>query len=201
MVMEEKILGKALEMFNRQGIEYTGIRELAAALGIRPSNITYYFPTKDDLVLRLSNDLNQLNSGLVIEYPELSLSEFLHMFRCVFQNHVKYRCLLLSFVHIMEQNKKLAERYKQTKSDRSSTLKHNIQTLLTCGYLEKTKDTDIDFLVANIALIVRFWISEASVSLRHLKTDEQIEFFVQMIAQCLQPHLSAKGMQQLNSVF
>ena len=47
---EEKILAKALEMFNERGIEYVGMRELAATLNIRVSNITYYFPTKDDLV-------------------------------------------------------------------------------------------------------------------------------------------------------
>ncbi len=49
----EIILDKALKMFNERGIEYVGLRELAGVLGIRVSNITYYFPTKDDLVYQL----------------------------------------------------------------------------------------------------------------------------------------------------
>ena len=54
MTTKEKILSKALEMFNDRGIEYVGLRELAAILAMRVSNITYYFPTKDDLVNQLT---------------------------------------------------------------------------------------------------------------------------------------------------
>jgi len=48
MDTRKKILDKALEMFNERGIEYVGLRELASILDMRVSNITYYFPTKDD---------------------------------------------------------------------------------------------------------------------------------------------------------
>ena len=53
MKTEEKILSKALELFNARGIEYVGLRELAGILEMRVSNITYYFPTKDELFNRL----------------------------------------------------------------------------------------------------------------------------------------------------
>ena len=52
---EERIVTKALEMFNQSGVEYVGMRELAAALDMRVGNVTYYFPTKDDLVNRTFN--------------------------------------------------------------------------------------------------------------------------------------------------
>src|SRR3954470_15043706 len=92
----DKILDKALEMFNEQGIEYVGLRELASLLDIRVSNITYYFPTKDDLVHELSLELSKANSGVIAKRESLTMSAFLEMFHQVFQNHVKYRCLLLS---------------------------------------------------------------------------------------------------------
>ena len=66
MNTREKILDKALEMFNERGIEYVGLRELAAILDIRVGNITYYFPTKDDLVYEISMGLNQANSAVMI---------------------------------------------------------------------------------------------------------------------------------------
>ncbi|RYZ50620.1 MAG: TetR/AcrR family transcriptional regulator, partial [Chitinophagaceae bacterium] len=40
---KDKIRDKALELFNERGIEYVGLRELAALLNIRVGNITYYF--------------------------------------------------------------------------------------------------------------------------------------------------------------
>ena len=117
---EEIIVEKALALFNEKGIEYVGMRELAASLDMRVSNVTYYFPTKDDLVNRLSLDLNKLNAEIVVDDKALTIDTFLNMFRRVFNNHVRYRCILLSFVHIMEQNKKISERYKQTQIDRKN---------------------------------------------------------------------------------
>jgi AcrR family transcriptional regulator len=90
MSTEEKILVKALEMFNEKGVEYVGMRELAATLNIRVSNVTYYFPTKDDLVNQLSLQLRLLNSTIVVTNENLTITLFLEMLNKVFQNHVKY---------------------------------------------------------------------------------------------------------------
>ncbi|MDX1939182.1 MAG: TetR/AcrR family transcriptional regulator [Saprospiraceae bacterium] len=200
MNTEEKILSKALEMFNHKGIEYVGMRELAAALEIRVSNITYYFPKKDDLVNQLSLDLNKLNSQIVVDDKELTIETFLGMFQLVFRNHIKYRCLLLSFVHLMEQNKKISIRYKKTQSDRNATLRSNLKILVNSGYLKVNDDSEIEFLVSAIALIVRFWISEATVSLSHLKPEEQISHYVSMIGRLLSPYLTVNGRKQLQKV-
>lgn len=200
MNTEEKILSKALEMFNHKGIEYVGVRELAAALEIRVSNITYYFPKKDDLVNQLSLDLNKLNSQIVVDDKELTIESFLGLFKLVFRNHLKYRCLLLSFVHLMEQNKKMSVRYKKTQSDRNATLRSNLKTLVMSKYLKVNDEREIEFLVSAIALIVRFWISEATVSLSHLKPEEQISHYVSMIGQLLSPYLTVNGRKQLQKV-
>ena len=61
---EEKIVQTALRMFNESGIEYVGMRELAGALKMRVGNLTYYFPTKDDLVNRISLDLAEENNKM-----------------------------------------------------------------------------------------------------------------------------------------
>ncbi|MBK7959190.1 MAG: TetR/AcrR family transcriptional regulator [Bacteroidetes bacterium] len=129
MKTEERIIAKALEMFNLKGIEYVGMRELAAILDMRVSNITYYFPTKDDLVNRLSMDLNKLNSKYVKVQDDLTLAQFLMMFKQVFKNHIQYRCLLLSFVHLLEQNKKIAARYKKRRVI-GIVLRENIHLLI-----------------------------------------------------------------------
>ncbi|HRG59729.1 MAG TPA: TetR/AcrR family transcriptional regulator [Bacteroidia bacterium] len=197
MNTEEKIIFKALEMFNHKGVEYVGMRELAATLKIRVSNITYYFPKKDDLVNRLSLDLNKLNSQIVVDNKDLTIEAFLEMFRLVFCNHIKYRCLLLSFVHLMEQNKKMSARYKKTQSDRNATLRLNLKTLVQSRYIKVKNEQEIEFLVSAIALIVRFWISEATVSLSYLSPEEQINHYVSMIGRLLSPYLTPKGRKQL----
>ena len=65
MSTKEKLVSRALELFNENGIEYVGMRELAADLGMRVGNVTYYFPTKDDLVMELISGLRDLNSKTI----------------------------------------------------------------------------------------------------------------------------------------
>ena len=192
-----KIRDKALEMFNERGIEYVGLRELAAILDMRVSNITYYFPTKDDLVYEISMGLNQANSAVMVADDKMTVNLFIEMMYKVFQNHVQYRCLLLSFVHIMGQNKVIANQYKNTQNTRNKVLKANIETLAKSGYILLSGEKDSEFLVSCIALISRFWISEAAISFRNVKDEDQIQYYLSMIKKILGPYLTAKGKREI----
>ncbi|MBK8558103.1 MAG: TetR family transcriptional regulator [Lewinellaceae bacterium] len=197
MTTAEKILAKALEMFNEKGIEYVGLRELAAVLNIRVGNITYYFPTKDDLVNALSLALNKLNSEVVVANEEMTVAAFLNMLKQVFHHHVQYRCLLLSFVHLIEQNKVISERYKQTASDRNSAIESNIKALVKSAYLKVKDETDVEYLTSSLSLIIRFWISEAAVSHSRLSVEAQIRHYLSMIAKLLSAYATAKGKKEI----
>jgi AcrR family transcriptional regulator len=194
---EERIVAKALEMFNENGIEYVGMRELAASLGIRVSNITYYFPTKDDLVNRLSLDFSALNSKVIVEDSAISMKSFLEMFHQVFLNHVTYRCLLLSFVHLMERNKVMALRYNKIQGKRHSTLMANVTMLVNRNYLKFQDESDGEILVSSIRLISRFWISDATISLRHWNVDQQIRHYLMILVRLLSPYATLKGKKEI----
>lgn len=188
-----KILDKALEMFNERGIEYVGLRELASVLRIRVSNITYYFPTKDDLVYALSLELSKKNAAVITESKSLTMEAFLQMLHQVFQNHVTFRCLLLSVVHLMKQNKHLAGAYKKTQKQRTATIRSNLKILVETGALNVMDETEMEFLVSGISLISRFWISEAAISFRGLSTEQQIKHYITLITKLLMPYLSKKA--------
>jgi len=197
MNRKQLILDKALEMFNERGIEYVGLRELAAKLNMRVSNITYYFPTKDDLVYEISLELTRKNSMVIVADSTLTMRGFLGMLHQVFKNHLQFRCLLLSFVHVMEQNKVVAASYKRTQKTRNDTLKVNIDTLEKSGYLKVEEVEENEFLVSTLALVSRFWISEAAVSLRHLTEADQIKHYLRLIARLLLPYTTTKGKKEI----
>jgi len=199
MDTRKKILDKALEMFNERGIEYVGLRELASILDIRVSNITYYFPTKDDLVYALSLELSKKNAEVIVERENLTMSAFLQMLHQVFQNHVTFRCLLLSVVHLMKQNKHMSEDYKKTQKIRNNTMYSNLQALERSGFLKPKDETEMVFLVSGISLISRFWISEAAVSFRELSPEEQIRHYLLLISKLLTPYCTAKAKKDIDS--
>lgn len=197
MNTREKIRDKALEMFNERGIEYVGLRELADLLGIRVSNITYYFPTKDDLVFDISVELSKANSEVIKTTETLTITGFLEMLQQVFQNHQRYRCLFLSFVHLMQQNKRIADSYKQTQANRSQTMRANLEKLTANGYLSVTREKELDFLVSTVSLVSRFWISEAAISFRGMNMDASMHYALEMMARLLLPHATAKGKREI----
>lgn len=190
--LEERIVQISLKMFNESGIEYVGMRELAAALDIRIGNLNYYFPTKDDLVNRLSLHLAEENARVIIPVQEMTMFLFFEMLTQVFRNHLKYRCLMLSFVHIMQRNPLIARRYSKTQSERSDTWNKNIQALVSRKFIKASKD-EVDYLVSSISLVARFWISEAVVSFRKESEEELILYYLRMIARTFLPFSTAKG--------
>jgi AcrR family transcriptional regulator len=197
MRTKEKILDKALELFNERGIEYVGVRELAALLDIRVGNISYYFPTKDDLVNELSLRLGELNAKVMKDDKEVTLLAFMQMFQQVFGHQVQYRCLLLSVVHIMEQNKVVAKRYQQVQSQRTDVIRANLESLVQRGYLSLPGENDLDYLVSTITLIARFWISEAVISFRHLTTAQQMRHYLTMIVKLLAPFATQRAKPEI----
>ena len=197
---EDRIVQVALEMFNKAGVEYVGMRELAAALDMRIGNLTYYFPTKDDLVNRLSLDLAAENNKTIVPLDEVTMNGFFEMLRQVFHNHLKYRCLMLSFVHLLERNPIIAKRYGKIQTKRNETWSNNVLALQKGKYIATANPEEIDFLVSTIALIARFWISEAAISYKDKSEDVQIDHYLTMIARIFLPYATSKGKKDLNEL-
>lgn len=193
------ILDKALQMFNERGIEYVGLRELAALLSIRVSNITYYFPTKDDLVYELSQELSKANAAVAVPFEQATMTAFLEMLHKMYQNQVRFRCLLLSFVHVMRQNKHLAATYEKTQQARKANVKQNLVRLTEAGYLKIADEPELEFLVSTISLISRFWISEAAISSDGLTPDQQVTRYLSLVATLLRPYSTAKAKREMES--
>lgn len=199
MNRRDKIVDRALEMFNERGIEYVGLRELAADLNMRVSNITYYFPTKDDLVFEISRLLSECNSAVIIERESITMLEFLEMLHSVFENHYQFRCLLRSFVHIMSHNQLVAQAYKKNQTVRSATIGSNIKALAAAGYLKVANEDELNFLVSTLSLISRFWISEATVSTKQLGKEAQIRHYLMMITNLMWPYATGKAKKEISA--
>jgi AcrR family transcriptional regulator len=197
--LEDRIVQTALKMFNESGIEYVGMRELAAALDIRIGNLTYYFPTKDDLVNRLAIDLAEENNRTIVPIEDMTMERFFGVLDQVFRNHLKFRCLMLSFVHVMQRNPLISKRYSKIQSKRNETWAKNIEALRAAKYLKAT-DAEIDFLVSTIALIARFWISEAAIAFRNVSEEDQMRHYIKMIARIFEPYATAKGKKNLDTI-
>ncbi len=198
--LQERILERALELFNERGIEYVGIRELARDLGIKGGNITHHFPTKDDLVLAIGGQLREVNDA-TIRLPEVpSLSGFLEMLRQTFRNHHRFRCLFLSLPKLLARDGPLASAayVGGTEVDRRRVLEAYLERLARAGFLrpgltgEERKRT-----VSFLALVARGWIGDGQVSFPDATPAWRMDHYLHLVVDHLAVHATPRGGREL----
>jgi AcrR family transcriptional regulator len=94
--VRERILDRALDLFNDRGVEYVGVRELARDLGVKGGNVTYHFPTKDHLVSGLVERFGIAGAGVPELPEEVSLLALMKVLEARFRLNYRYRCLFVS---------------------------------------------------------------------------------------------------------
>jgi len=198
MSTKEKLVSRALELFNENGIEYVGMRELAADLGMRVGNVTYYFPTKDDLVQEIIGGLRDLNSK-TIGTDCGSITDFLSMYRQLFNNQYQYRCLLLSFVHLVSRHPLFGSNYAVTEARRREALRSHIISMMKNNCLLSSLTVDqVELIISHITLISRFWLSEARISYVNWTLEQTKAHYLNLLSELLLPYSTDEGRKQVD---
>jgi AcrR family transcriptional regulator len=155
-----RILAKALQLFNKHGVEHVAVRDIARALDMRPGHITYYFLDKETLVLELGIGLRALNDAVVPDGSVRSLEEFFARFEQVLRNHIAYRSLLLSMARLLSNLPKVKAQYRATQEKRQADLRACFRALVAAGELRSLSTADEDYLISCCSLVSRGWIPE-----------------------------------------
>lgn len=100
---------------------------------------------------------------------------------------------------MMTQNKLVLAGYAKTKHTRRSVIAATIQRLASSGYLSLDNDETLNFLVSNIELIARYWVSETAVFSQDLSKEQQIRQYLSMICNLLLPYCSAKAKKEIKA--
>jgi AcrR family transcriptional regulator len=90
----QTIISAAVDVFAKLGYNGASLREVAAASGIEKGHLTYYYPSKDDLLCEILLDLyEQFVSGLNL-WIEQGGDEGLPGLQMVMFRHVELTCFL-----------------------------------------------------------------------------------------------------------
>ena len=90
MKLKERILNKAVELFNEKGISSTSPNQIAAALNISSGNLTYHFKTKAVLVKEVYEKMDEDSQDFIKLEGYLTLDDFrkiMSTFRDFMQKH------------------------------------------------------------------------------------------------------------------
>ncbi|WPU96900.1 TetR/AcrR family transcriptional regulator [Mucilaginibacter sabulilitoris] len=193
----ETIVNKALEMYNAYGVEYVGVRELAKELNTKGGNITYYFPTKNDLLQELAERLTASNSEILQRSKAPGLYGFMEMNKALYFNQYQYRAFFLSLPLWLQQNIAFAKKYREGLITRRKLFTQELETLVNEGYLLSLSAKDMEPVLGALSATGRLWICEATIDGLIDQEEKAVHTYLRRMAGLLQLIATEEGKADL----
>lgn len=199
---KQKILTKALTIYNRHGVSNVSIRQLAKDIGISHSNLIYHYPTQEDIVLGLHDIMLQkaveLNKGLFQnEYPLKSLYAItITGFSVVYD----FRFFFKELQYICNAFPRIKEVLRKVEQVRSSMYKNIIGDMISKDLLRSEElEDEFDDLIVRIKIYSDHWL-ESSFIYDELSKEEMINKYSDLLIQHFYPYLSEKGKLEYKTI-
>jgi AcrR family transcriptional regulator len=199
---KEDILKAALRLFNERGIDGVTTRDIARAIKISLGNLTYYFPSKKDIVLALTQQLcdvvdetlakapNKPAKNTLIHYFNQVETIFTTHFRFKFIVHKRYGEIISSFPDIQ----KYIQDFLKIRFDSWVQLnKQLVKEKLAKPTL--VEDSHAHSHVLNILAL--YWHQEFLIYFPKLSDKQKVDKALSIFFQAYKPYLTKKGLEEL----
>lgn len=198
---ESKILDCALKMYNEQGIDAITVRHIAKEMKIRHSNITYYFPKKDDIVdvlyHKMQGEIDELIDGVALSANDIF---DLTIFKKGFDILYKYRFVHINHAEIFKRLPEVKKVYEANREKRKSIYLQMASDLKKQKFFEDGIDDEfIRLLVQNVTLINDFWVVYCDLN-PGKSFEEQKSNYLKLILNAFLPYLTEKGVRDFKKL-
>lgn len=199
---KQKILNKALEIYNRDGVSNVSIRQLSKDVGMSHSNLIYHFSTQEEIILGLHELLLQkaieLNNGLVQnESPLKSLySTTITGFTIVYD----FRFFFHELQYICKTFPKVKEVLRQVEKVRYMMYKKAIGDMIASDLIRSEEfDGEFDDLIVRIKIYSDHWLESSSIY-DDLSKEEKINKYSYLLIQHFYPYLTENGRNEFKKI-
>ncbi|MGI6203808.1 MAG: TetR/AcrR family transcriptional regulator [Anaerovoracaceae bacterium] len=152
MKTKDRIIEKAIEMFNEKGAANVSTVQLSEALGISPGNLYYYFINKEHLIRTIFEEQIMPNTDILFMREDLSHSEngILKFFEDYTKAVYRYRFFYAETYALLRTDPDLLEIYNPRCANLQERLMVAVDSWVETGIIEETSDTIKHFLVENL---------------------------------------------------
>ena len=191
MKTKEKILSRALLLFNNKGIENITTRHIASELGISQGNLHYHYPNKSVLIMALFNQfLNAIGKNTYYQPGELFTKEtLLKSIRDNFDIMFHYRFLFkdneMIWRKVPDIKAETVSLLQQKKSDIKAIINH-YKTIHI--FRTDISESQIEFLAEQFLFSISSWlVAEAYYNLEETPSGYFAKFIFRMWLPYLTP--------------
>lgn len=203
MGTKERILEKALQLFNEKGITSVSSKHISDELGISYGNLCYHFPRKDDIILQLYFNMQQRVDEQFknIEKEILNFEFMLSRLKVLFEEIYRYKFIYLGITKVVRHFDHI-KRHAQEQMQMRRALLHNVgDFLVEQGYMKPFKaQKHKDMLVNALLMITNSWVSDAETFYTGHEEDK-VDYYMQLYFNLIHPFLTEKGREGFRKVY
>lgn len=196
MRTKDKIINRAIELYNEKGFSNVSSRDIAQELGMSHGNLEYHYKNKEEILhaiyARMKSEVSEYFSEI-----DPSLEPFRQFDKLLkkldhFQN--KYLFFNLDIIEISRQFPKLKKKVETTIQIRKDQMNASFQLFMARGYIRREPNAGFyQRLQHKIRILITFWVSQ-EVILKNFDPTQNISMS-HSIWDLLLPHLTEKGAQ------
>jgi AcrR family transcriptional regulator len=195
--LKNRIIDKAIELFNENGYEIVTIRHIAGALNISPGNLTYHFKKKVDILDAVIDTMledhrrRNYSSDISVQGLNILLTESI-------AHQKKYSFYFNNIVELAKRYPKIADMQTKTKIYFYNLLREILENFIKNEWIKKEPKSGLyDDLAFALFSIISFWPQQNTLiddELSHSKS------LISIVWSVLTPNLTEKGLRELNKI-
>lgn len=200
-IRKEDILEAALGLFNEKGIDGVTTRDIASLLGISLGNMTYYFPTKNDIVFALTQEFVKAVDAALASYvnkDSSALLNYFHQVELVFKTQFKFKFIIQKrygeIMSALPETSQFVGEVLKMRFDNWEQL--NIQLVKEkLAKKELAEQSHAHSYILNILAL--YWHQEFLIYSPALSEKHKVEKALAIYFQAYKPYLTKKGLDEL----
>lgn len=199
---KNRILEKALHLYNEKGVANTSIRQIANEAHISHSNLIYHFSSHEEIIVGLHNQLLekaiQLNQELFNDNS--ILLSFFERTKSGFKIVSEYQFLFLNLHYLCSTYSKIKLAILSVEQIRSEMYRGLIAKLVAQNIMRTEEfDGEYDILINQIKLFSDHWIVSSFIY-DNMMVNDSIEKYAFQLMNIFYPYLSESGKIEFNKI-
>lgn len=199
------LIDNCIKVFNEKGLDIT-LNQLANELGISRGRISHYFPTKELLLVAVSQEYEKKLEEIIANYqfskPENFLEEQIKLYSLVMDNQYQFRCAMIYAAGTSSSRSEMVNQINTRFSGSKERFKLLVKRLVEFGFLQSSVLEPTCFEIFRFKFITVFttWIIHFEIYDKE-KTYQQVKpIYLEAIASCFILYATPKAKKVIQKI-
>jgi len=203
MTTRERIIEKAIELFNENGTKAVTTNHIAAAMGISPGNLYYHFRNKEEIIREIFSQMHEVG---VREYMAINaergpgtVETMLETFTMIQHFNWRYRFFKRELTALVLADPILGEQFVASHRANLAMVDAALERSIEQGFLKPMDEAKRGLLAEQIWMMTLFWLNYLEVGGKEV-TDSALERGTSHLQLLLAPYLTDEARQSLSAL-